>query len=1413
MTNPDQKTTAGQHDVSVELMPPSFTMRVGNRRLTVSWRPRKAVPMLLTGLLRRSWRAMFGNSLRISMTAAAICAAWNVPALAAAPPVNTLPTTTVNGNTVVGGTVTYGNATFTQNGNTLNINQTTGQAIANFTTFSIGSNAVVDISQPNSAAAFLARVTGTDPSLIYGLLKSNGTVALINQNGIMVGPGGVVDVARFIASTLNISDNDFLAGRLTFNAGATAGNVDNQGTIKTATGGSVYLIGANVSNSGVIQSPNGEILLAAGQTVQLVDTATPGVSVNVTGATGSVTNLGVITAEAGRIGIAAGLINNSGNINASSVVSEGGRIFLRASQSLTTTASSNITADGATKGGSVVLYSDKVAYIDGNVSAQGAPGQGGYVDTSGLKSLDVVNAPTVGSGGTWLIDPYDLEVVSDAVANAGISTAGTGPFAVTSTGTGARIRASSISTWLSQDMNVTLATTGDPSVGGDGNITINAAITKSAGAYSALTLNADGNIYVNANITSTSGRLDLNMLSNYRGISEAILSNEISGATVSLNGGVLNVSDGLAGFRNGNLTIKNGGVLNLGYNTSDPNAQQAGAVATGNLTVDASSSIVGSGYNSNLTVNSAYTNNGTLTLADTAAMSAGTFTNNGNATLTSASAFTSGGVSNSGNLTLSNASLNVSAALDNTGTVNLTKSTIWTQTGFTNEAAGIVKANYLTSLLAGQVYNYGTMTLDSTANKPTGYTGDTTITVGAGLTNNGTLAMFGTVDASGGDVNNNSNLTLTGASLAITTLNNNAGGTLSGTGSITANGQFTNNGVLSPGGIGTVGAMTVNGNFTQGVTGVLNIDVASASSYDVLTINAPTTVNLGGTLQSKLLGGYVPTLDTRLSPIVFTTSNAGSSYFRHVLGDVIGTGDNMQMLKVDYKGTLALVMSGSADLTYSGNSDSNWGNALSWTGGVLPTAIDNVFVAEGSTLSQAYGDGVDTIKSITFNNGSGLTIGSGNTVNVGSINTLGSSSITITGTAVEGGGEGGEGFNGFSYGGGGATAYNRGVLNLSGTARISSLTLSNGGTLNGGTGSILNVTDNFSQTTAGVINSNGTVALSRNDGDLVVGNITARNLLLEAQNGAISQGESSLHVMQQLLTSSSTGTTLNASANRIAAFAGNNRGINDIVLVNNLELADTSAVKINGVTNANGSISIDNTGAAVTTVLGSGANFLTSLPTAPEVTTPPTLSDRLTTLGITTNGTLSAGMLSHTVSFATHSPLTIGSGGVTAAGGISLGAGVAGSGLAADALVVNGLLTSTNGGTIALTAGGSINVNANISTSGLYTPSMTPTYAPGVSITTSSGTVIPVAALVATQTTQTVTPTTDTTSQIDRSVNNTQTTSTSSTTTTGTNPVLDNTQTTGGTAGTFGGDDTETTSGQGSTPASGAKKVVKLYCS
>ncbi len=1449
----------GKDAARVELLPPSFTLRVGNRRLTMSRRPRKPVPTLLTGLLRRSWRAMFGKSLRISVTAAAICAAWNVSALAAAPPVNTLPT---------GGAITYGNATITQNGNTLNINQTSGQAIGSFTTFSIGSNAVVDISQPNAAAAFLARVTGSDPSLIYGLLKSNGTVALINQNGILVGPTGVVDVARFIASTLNISDSDFLAGRLTFNNGATAGSVENQGTIKSATGGSVYLIGANVTNSGVITSPNGEILLAAGQTVQLVDTATPGVSVNVTGSAGSVTNLGTISAAAGRIGIAAGLINNSGNINASSVVSDGGRIFLRASQNLTTTASSNISADGAStgKGGSVVLYSDKVAYLDGDISARGAAGKGGYVETSGKQSLDVIKLPTVGSGGEWYIDPYDLEVVSSGgAATSNVSGV------ITSVGSSAKIEAVTVANMLNDGVSVTLVT-GEGGAANGGNITVNSAINKTSGSAASLTLNANNSIAVNADITSTSGALNLNLNSNLSGIAGDHTVN-VTGATIKVNGGILSVNDGSGNSGNGNITLKsgatidldqsgtlnagtlaiaNGGTLSSTYNAGVHllgDLNNSGTVGLNNSAISIGGKLINQGTG---TVNLAnvsgtlgnVTNSGTMTLASMfQGITATAFNNSGSLALSNTSTLNAGAMTNSGTVMINGSTLNVST-LSNSGTASVVdgtlsatdtitnaglftigNSTVNTQNGFINNLGATLNLNNYTSFSnAGILQNTGTMNVLGSTTTNGDVTNDATgvinlgsdssfltisgnggwtnngsmllsgtsrtvqITNAAGLTNNingtvtlggsstlyltsmtnnGNLAIGSGAALNGSTLSNSGTTILNGGSMVVNTVTNNLGGNISGNGSISASGQFTNNGVLSPGGDGTVGALGISGNFSQGASGVLNIDVASASSYDTLTINAPTTVQLGGTLQSKLLNAYVPALGTSLTPIVFTNSNAGSSYFRHVLGDVINTGSGLQMLKVDYKSGLSLVMSGSENFTFSGGDGGNWGSLITWGGvGYLPTAIDNVSVSSGSVLSHS--DGTDIVNSITINGGELQLLGG----------TVKTTNLTSTGRVTIGNHDGGSG-----------------SLNVSGTAQMSSLNIDGSGySLNGTTGSTITVNGTFSQTGGAVISSDGDVALTQVanpdaevPGNLMVGTITARNLVLQAQGGSIRQNEvTQLHVRQQLTTASSTGTTLTNSGNQIAAYTGANTGVGNIALTNTLNVSDTSVVLLNGITNAAGNVTVDNTGAMATT------------------------------------GSISAlnSTLHSTVSLSTHSPLTIGSGGVSANGNILLSAGNSGS--ATDNLIINGVVTSA-GGNINLFAGNSMSVNANISTSApgqalFNVVNGTVTYAPGVSITDVSGTQIPVAAVIA----QVVTPVVTQTIAPAANTVITSTTSPQSTTVTVVAPALSSTSstntatetmTTGGDPGTFGGSDTSGSGKSSTSEKTGTKTASKLYCS
>ena len=271
--------------------------------------------------------------------------------------------------------VVNGSASFNQAGKLLTVTNSNG-AIINWNSFSIGANETTRFNQASAASSVLNRVIANDPSVLLGTLSSNGKVWLVNPAGIMVGQGARIDVAGFIASTLNVRNEDFLAGRLNFGATPNAGGIQNYGQITTPSGGSIYLVAPEVENHGVINAPNGEVILAAGQTAQLIDSGTPGVKVNITGAEGNVTNLGEIVAEAGRIGMAGVLVRNSGALNASSVVREGGRIFLKASQDAYVDGAGRIVTTG-TKGGSVEVLGNRVAVMDqAEIDASGRNGGG-----------------------------------------------------------------------------------------------------------------------------------------------------------------------------------------------------------------------------------------------------------------------------------------------------------------------------------------------------------------------------------------------------------------------------------------------------------------------------------------------------------------------------------------------------------------------------------------------------------------------------------------------------------------------------------------------------------------------------------------------------------------------------------------------------------------------------------------------------------------------------------------------------------------------------------------------------------------------------------------------------------------------------------------------------------------------------
>lgn len=383
-----------------------------------------------------------------------------------------------------GGNVVSGQAAMQTQGNTLTVTTASNKSIIDWQTFSIAPNETTRFVQPSSTSSVLNRVLANEPSVLLGSLQSNGKVFLINPYGILVGAGAHIDVAGFVASTLNISNQDFLNDTLNFQAALNAGRVDNQGSIRTPEGGSVYLIAPEVENSGIIQTPGGETILAAGRTVQLLDTATPGVKVEITGSDTSATNLGQIIADAGTIGMAGAMVRNSGTLNAGSVVQDGGRIFLRATQKIELTETSKLGADGISGGNIIAITSenDQISgefVARGEISSQGngTPGSGGFVETSAtqVRIGDEFRVKT--NGGEWLIDPSDFTI----------------------TASGGNISGTALSANLGSGNVSILSSSG--TTGGNGDINVNDAVSWSSNT---LTLTAARDININAAMTATS---------------------------------------------------------------------------------------------------------------------------------------------------------------------------------------------------------------------------------------------------------------------------------------------------------------------------------------------------------------------------------------------------------------------------------------------------------------------------------------------------------------------------------------------------------------------------------------------------------------------------------------------------------------------------------------------------------------------------------------------------------------------------------------------------------------------------------------------------------------------------------------------------------------------------------------------
>ena len=417
---------------------------------------------------------------------------------------NTLPT---------GGQVVAGSATINQQGqNTLNINQSTDRAVINWSSFDVGQDSTVNFYQPNSGSWTVNRVTASmAPSQILGSVNANGNIVVINPNGVIFGQGSRVDVNGIIATTSNISNQNFMSGNMTFDqAGNPTAMVVNQGDITVRDAGLVAFVAPGVSNSGTITANLGRVSLASGNkfTVDLYgdklvsiavggETTAAPVDANGNPVDALVSNSGQIIADGGRVQMTAkqasqivdNAINMSGVVRAQSAyVDQNGDIVLDAGPSGNVVVSGTLDVSGKAAGqtgGNVTVTgkNDVKLTATAKVDASGAAG-GGTVKVGGdylgqgstptakrtlVATGAVIDARAIeaGDGGTVIVWSDEQTVFNGVIDARGGAISGDGGFVETSgkeyltIGDAAIVDASAVlgdaGTWLLDPRNVTIS--------------------------------------------------------------------------------------------------------------------------------------------------------------------------------------------------------------------------------------------------------------------------------------------------------------------------------------------------------------------------------------------------------------------------------------------------------------------------------------------------------------------------------------------------------------------------------------------------------------------------------------------------------------------------------------------------------------------------------------------------------------------------------------------------------------------------------------------------------------------------------------------------------------------------------------------------------------------------------------------
>lgn len=907
-----------------------------------------------------------------------------------------------------GGVVAGGQASISSpDSNTVVVNQTSDKAIIDWSSFNINPNETTRFQQPSSNSITLNRVNPANgASNILGALTANGQIWIINPAGILFGASARVDVAGLLATTANITNEDFMAGNYHFiQSPGWNGGIVNEGRISIHDEGMAALVAPGVENSGVIRATLGKVALSATNefTVDFYGDQLINFSVNSEVKAPAidprthqpmkdgVNNSGKIFANGGSVLMSAQVasnvldhtINMKGVVEANTIAQHNGSIVLMGGTNGKVSVTGKLIAKGKRSGqtgGTVKVLGNQVvlsghAYVNTSGMAGGGEiliggnAHGGGLEQNadytyvGVNTQLISSALHSGNGGKIVVWSNDNTQFYGSITATGGAISGNGGWVETSghntlSVSGSQINLSalkgSFGTWLLDPADITIS-----------DIPYTSGITLGSNTYTPDSGVAVSNIY----------------------------SGDLGAALHTANVVITTTNSGSAGAGSGNITID--GVANL------QTAWVAGDNTT--LTLNAGNNIV-----VNAPINLAGTGKG-LTLNAGNTTSTGTITIN--STINGSLGFTMS-TQTAGSITV-NAAIGGSTALNSvsmtggtaaTGTtLNANVTTTGNQTYATPvTVGGAISLTGNTITLPAVALGTNILTID-TASATSAITGIMSSGAGGGLTESGAgiLSMTAANTYSGATTVNGS-ITLSGAGTAV-----NSAFTVNDGGKLTLD----NAGTAISTRIGTGTVLTMNGGEFV-ITGNASSNIAQTigtlsftAGYSTVTLSPTSTDNVRLTVgtYSRTAGAteLFRGINLGANTVASSTANSSNITFTTTAPTLTGTGNSGTNTVGIIAG--AIGAGGATGNTSSGTDFVTYNPTGGAVNGIRPLAAAEYTTTIGTGVNlkvsaNSSPNTTATINSLLLTGGFTFTVGSGGggkTVTISSGNVLSTSGTNI----------------------------------------------------------------------------------------------------------------------------------------------------------------------------------------------------------------------------------------------------------------------------------------------------------------------------------------------------------------------------------------------------------------------------------